>query len=220
MMGDIAQTDERVVELFVEAVAHTPIERIEVLNGKEVVQTLRGYAAHELGNRIRVIWSGAKYRGRGRKTRWTGKMRLEGANIVRFEKINAWNQEKLFEQRSDTEIVWDSITTGNFVGFDIWLDDASNGRLVLETNYMNTSLHFEEIGLDDNVFEAGGLDRRMRVFRMPQTNHVSEIRDTVPVALKPRGDNPLWVRVTTDDGYNAWSSPIFVYREEEPFPTA
>jgi hypothetical protein len=214
MMGDIAQTDDQVVDLFVKTVAHTPIERVDVLNGKEVVETLRGYESNELGNRFRIVWSGAKYRGRGRKVRWTGKMRLENACIIRFEKINAWNPEKLFEQRSDKEIVWDSNTTGNFVGFDIWLDDPSNGQLVLETNYVSTTLSLDEIALEDTIFEADGLERRLRVYRMPQTNNVFEIQDTVPVPLKPRGDNPLWVRVTTDDGYNAWSSPIYVYREE------
>ena len=214
MMGDIAQTNDGVVDLFVEAVAHTPIERVEVLNGNEVVETLRGYDSSELGNRFRIVWGGAKYRGRGRKVRWTGKMRLKNARIIRFERINAWNPEKLFEQRSDKEVVWDSITTGNFVGFDIWLDNVSNGQMVLETNYVGTTLSLDEIGLKDTIFEADGLERRLRVYRMPQINNVFEIRDTVPVVLKPKGDNPLWVRVTTDDGYNAWSSPIFVYKEK------
>jgi len=215
MMGDIAQTDDQSVDLSIEAVTHTPIERIEILNAKEVVQTLRGYGSSELGNRIRVIWSGAKNRGRGRKTKWIGKMLLKGARITRFEKINVWNPEQLFEQRSNSEIVWNSITTGNFTGFDIWLDDANNGQLVLETNFVTATLALEEIGLEDHVFQAGGLERKLKVFRMPQTNRVYELRDTVTVPLKPKGDNPLWVRVTTDDGHNAWSSPIYIYREEE-----
>ena len=25
-------------------------------------------------------------------------------------------------------------------------------------------------------------------------------------------DNPLWVCVTTEDGFQAWSSPVFVFR--------
>jgi hypothetical protein len=33
------------------------------------------------------------------------------------------------------------------------------------------------------------------------------------MSLSPKGDNPIWVRVTTEDGFNAWSSPIFLYRE-------
>ena len=215
IMGDIVQTDDHAVDLTIETLSHTPIERIEVLNAKDVVKTLRGYSARDLGNRIRVVWSGAKYRGRGRKTRWLGKMFLEGARIIRFVKINAWNLEKNFKQLSDTEIVWDSITTGNFVGFDIWIDDASKGRIVLETNHLNATLPLEDIGFEDTIFNAGGLDRRLRLYRLPQTNHVFEFQDSIPVVLKPKGDNPLWVRITTDDGFNAWSSPIYIYREEE-----
>lgn len=214
IMGDIAQTDEQVVDLWVEAIAHTAIERVEILNGKAVVQTLRGYRSHDLGNRIRVVWSGARYRGRGRKARWSGKIRLESAKITRFEKINAWNPEKLLEKRSDYEIVWDTNTTGNFAGFDIWLDDATSGRMVLETNYVNATLPLEEIGLEDTVFDTGGLKRELKIFRMPQTNRSCELRGTITVPLKAKGDNPLWVRVTTDNGYNAWSSPIYIYREE------
>ena len=121
----------------------------------------------------------------------------------------------IYSPSSNSEIVWNSITTGNFTGFDIWLDDANNGQLVLETNFVTATLALEEIGLEDHVFQAGGLERKLKVFRMPQTNRVYELRDTVTVPLKPKGDNPLWVRVTTDDGHNAWSSPIYIYREEE-----
>lgn len=217
MMGDIAQTSDTEVDLFVNVLTHTPIERVEVMNGKSLVHTLRGYDRHDLGNRIRIVWSGAKYRGRGRKVRWKGSMRLEDAHIIHFEKINAWNPEKLFEQRSNTEIVWDSIISGNFVGFDIWLNDGGSGRVVLESNYVNSSLPLEEIGLEDHVFDAGGLDRKLKIFRMPDTNQVFEIQETVPMPLEPEGDNPIWVRVTTDDGYNAWSSPIYIYRKERDY---
>jgi len=41
-----------------------------------------------------------------------------------------------------------------------------------------------------------------------------ELRAAVEVDLKATGDNPIWVRVTIEDGFNAWSSPIFIYREE------
>jgi hypothetical protein len=50
---------------------------------------------------------------------------------------------------------------------------------------------------------------------MPAINPVYELQDNIQVPLKPRGDNPLWVRVTTEDGNNAWSSPIFIYQLAE-----
>ena len=68
MMGDIVQTMSPTATLHIRAVTQTPIERIEVRNGVEVIETLRGHGAGDLGSRIRVLWSGAEYRGRGRDT--------------------------------------------------------------------------------------------------------------------------------------------------------
>jgi hypothetical protein len=34
-----------------------------------------------------------------------------------------------------------------------------------------------------------------------------------PVRLRPGGDNPLYVRLTQEDGHQAWSSPIYVVSE-------
>jgi len=215
IMGDIAQTEEPIVNLFVHAATQAPIERIEVFNAGKLVYTMRGYGPKDLGNRIRIVWSGAKYRGRGRQIRWTGTLTTEGTHISGFETINLWNQEQLLEQRSDSQIVWDTVTTGNFVGFDIWLDDANNGRIILDTNDVTETLDCRNIGMEDMVFQRGALEKKIRVFRMPAINPVYELQDNIQVPLKPRGDNPLWVRVTTEDGNNAWSSPIFIYQLAE-----
>ena len=37
----------------------------------------RPYAAADLGRRVRVLWQGAEYRGRGRETHWQGKLTIE-----------------------------------------------------------------------------------------------------------------------------------------------
>lgn len=212
MMGDIAQTDDARVTLRIEVAAQTPIERIEVRNGAEVVRTLRGYGPDDLGNRIRVIWSGAEYRGRGRDTNWKGRARFSDARIARMAKINAWNPERQLEQQGADTVVWDAITTGNFGGFDAWLEAGAAGDLDIATNLGALSLPLAEIGLEDAVMEAGGLERRIRVFRLPDDNPHRELVAEVEVELRPEGDNPLWVCVTTEDGFQAWSSPIYLFR--------
>jgi len=212
MMGDIVQTDDEAVDVVVEAVYHTPIDRIEVLNGMQVIKTFKGYAEDEIGNRMRVVWSGAEYRGRGNRTRWQGQARFEGCNIQSMAAINNWNPERHFELRDKNTIIWQSQTAGNFCGFDVWLNQAASGRLHLSTNLVSQQFELNRIGFDDIVLEAGGLQRQLRISRLPDRNHCLEIRKTARVSLKPAGDNPLWVRVTTEDGHNAWSSPIYVYR--------
>lgn len=212
IMGDIAQTNDSNVTLRVEAIAGTPIERIEIRNGMEVVETVRPYNKADLGVRYRVIWQGAEYRGRGRQTNWSGRAKFSGAAITRMEKINAWNHERLLSVQGSDTVVWDAITTGNYGGFDVWLDDADSARLEVTSNHGNHSCNLLDIGLEDTVIDCGGLERKIRIFRLPDDNPHRELTHSLTVDLAPKGDNPLWVCVTTEDGFQAWSSPIFLFK--------
>ncbi len=211
MMGDIVQTGDGEAQLSFEVAAHAGIERIEIRNGKEVLETVRPYEAADLGRRVRVLWSGAEYRGRGRNTIWRGRARVSGAQIERFETINLWNPERLFEQRGSDTIVFDTITTGNFMGFDIWLSQAQSGRLQITTNHGDLDLDLADIGLSDTVLDAGGLDRKLKVLRLPEDRLGRSVKIERKIALKGEGDNPLWIAVTTEDGYQAWTSPVYLF---------
>ena len=211
MMGDIVQTADREAVLSLHVVSQTPIERIEVRNGKEVVRTLRPYTERDLGNRLRVLWSGAEYRGRGRDSAWSGEARFSRARIDRLAKINVWNHERRLETEGDDKVVFEAITTGNYGGFDVWLDGDA-GAVEIETNRGTLAAALSEIGLEDSVLEAGGLERRVKAFRLPETLSVREMEETVTIPLSDSGDNPLWISVYTEDGFQAWSSPVFVFR--------
>jgi hypothetical protein len=188
------------------------LERIEIRNGIEVIQTIRGFSQDDLGDRIRIVWSGAEYRGRGRETNWQGRAHFEGAPIRRMEKINAWNHERTLERQGRDAVVFDAITTGNFGGFDVWLDDSSDARCCVETNLGSFDVPLSEIGMQDTVMDAGGLDRKIRAFRLPEENVKRTISAEVKVPLSTGADNPIWVCVTTEDGFQAWSSPIYAFR--------
>jgi hypothetical protein len=215
MMGDIVQTDDDSLSLNLEVIAQTPIERIEIRNGKEVLQTLRPYGTEALGERIRVLWSGAEYRGRGRTTDWKGRVRFVGATIRRMEKINIWNHERMVEQQGSETVQFDTITTGNYGGFDVWLNGSEGSRLDLVSNHGSLTMELGDIGLDDWVMEAGGLERRIKMFRLPSVLSTREMTESVDIPLRPVGDNPIWVCIYTEDGFQAWSSPIFAYRKDD-----
>ena len=211
MMGDIVQTTADSVELRLNVIAHAPIERIEIRNATDVIETIRPYQEKDLGHRIRVLWSGAEYRGRGRQSTWIGRARFKNCSIKKIAKINAWNHERLLEQQSSDTVEWNAITTGNFGGFDAWLDESDNAMLDLSSNHGSINKSLSAIGLEDTVLDAGGLERKIRVFRLPEDNPHRELQHSVQIPLKPDGDNPLWICVTTEDGFQAWSSPIFVF---------
>ena len=212
MMGDIVQTDDGYVTLSVEVSAQNPIERVEIRNGMETVKTIRGFSQDDLGDRIRIVWSGAEYRGRGRETHWEGRASINGASIRRMEKINAWNHERKLEQDGDDAVIFDAITTGNFGGFDVWLDNTTDAELSIVTNLGILQMPVSQIGIEDVVMEAGGLERKIRAFRLPHENPHRTITTELQIPLKADTDNPLWVCVTTEDGFQAWSSPIYVFK--------
>ncbi|MDP6109851.1 MAG: hypothetical protein QGF71_07225, partial [Rhodospirillales bacterium] len=81
------------------------------------------------------------------------------------------------------------------------------------SNHGNLSVKLSDLGIDDVVLDCGGLERRIKVLRLPDKNLHMDLNATIEVELNPKGDNPLWVCVTTEDGFQAWSSPIFVFNE-------
>ncbi len=207
-MGDIARVNGDQLDLAVSVEAQTPIERVDVLDGAETVRTLRPYAPDPSG-RLRVIWQGAEYRGRGRTTHWRGTINFNKARICNMQKINAWNLERTFDVENDQTIVFDAVTTGNFGGCDIWLSN-NEGRVLVETDLVSGVRDLAEIDAGETVLDAGGLDRKIRLFRLPRVMKRCSLAEKVTIKLVSGRDNPLWVRVVTEDGFVAWSSPIYV----------
>lgn len=210
-MGDIVRSrqDSAILSLVINA--HSPIERIEIRNGTTVVETWRPYSAGDLGQRIRVLWGGAEYRGRGRQSAWRGSAVFRQAEITRFQKINAFNHERRLAQSDKSTVVWDAMTTGNFGGFDVWLNESSDASLSVQTNNGALALPLSDVGIDEHVLDAGGLEKKLRVFRLPELNPWRDVEHQVRIPLSTTADNPLWICVTLEDGFQAWSSPVFVF---------
>jgi hypothetical protein len=132
-----------------------------------------------------------------------------------FEKtaaINHYNLDRVFEPVGDQALRWTALTTGGFGGFDAWLTDPSAGTLRIDTPLVQCELPIADIGREDTVFEAGGIQRRIRVFRMPDENPHTGVKLSRRIPLKPAGDNALYVRVTQEDGHLIWSSPIYLFQ--------
>ena len=163
--------------------------------------------------RIRVVWSGAEYRGRRRETTWRGQAKFKDAAIRKWQPMNAWNQERLLETADNDTVVFDAITTGNFGGFDVWLDEGPQAMLEIETNHGSLTEKLSDLNMEAAVFEAGGLERCIRVFRLPNESLPRQYETEFQVSLRPKGDNPLWVCLTLEDGSQAWSSPIYLFND-------
>lgn len=211
LIGDIVRTAGKSVEITVEVTGSAPIERITFYNGAVPVRVERGYTASQLGKRIRILFEGAEYRGRGRETFWAGTARILGNRFLRARSINFFNADKPLKPAEDgASIDFDTVTTGNFSGFDLWLENGQAGELDIATKLVSHRITIGDIGFEDQVIELGGLGRRLRIFRLPDVNPTWSLTQTHTFDLDASRDNPLYVRVTQEDGHQAWSSPIYV----------
>jgi hypothetical protein len=179
----------------------------------ETVETIRPAVEQVAeGNRIRVVWEGAEYRGRFRQTIWDGEARFEGNEIIAAEPINFLNPDRKLERIGNNGLRWQALTTGNFGGFDAIVAKPKEGSLHLQTDLVQCELPLAEIDGQDRVYEAGKMDRRVRVFRMPERNDIRAWKFSAAVKLEPGRDNPIYIVVTQEDGHRAWSSPVWIHR--------
>ena len=72
MMGDILRSGDECVTFAIDVHRPSPIERIDIRNGLDTLEVYRPYEEADLGRRIRILWEGSEYRGRGRETIWDG----------------------------------------------------------------------------------------------------------------------------------------------------
>jgi hypothetical protein len=212
MMGDILRSNDASVTFSIDVHGSAPIERIDIRNGLDTLEVYRPYSESDLGRRIRVIWEGSEYRGRGRETIWDGHAELTGNTFESLTPINRFNLDKRFEQSAPGRVDWSALTTGGFGGFEALLQDARKGSLEIDTALIQQTIAVDSIGRDELVFENGGIERRIRIFRLPDDNPHIALHIEREIPLFDDRDNALYVRVTFEDGHYAWSSPIYLFR--------
>src|SRR5262249_25644234 len=154
-----------------EVIGTAPIECVDVLHGPRLVQSVRPFSPADLGRRVRLLWRGAEYRGRGRETLWQGRLALDGNRIARLAPVNFLHPgRKVRETERGMTLEWSSVTTGNLAGIDLWLDEARRGRLRIDTNVISADVDLASLADGTLAFDGSGLDRRLSVYRLPEAD--------------------------------------------------
>jgi hypothetical protein len=212
-MGDIVHLPEGGARLRLSVAASAPVQRIDLFRGTDHLETVRPYADRETGSRIAVIWEGAEYRGRFRAVRWDGSARFDGTGIADAAAINFFNRDKTLDRVGADGLAWKSVTTGNQAGFIATVADGSAGNLTLKTPLIEATVPLAGIGPEDTVLDASGdLPRRVRLFRLPDRNPHREVSLERELSPEDGRDNPYYVRVSLEDGTQAWTSPVYLLR--------
>jgi hypothetical protein len=210
MMGEVPDLSGGNAVLKVNLVGSTPIERVDVFNGLDLVHTARPFTKTDLGNRIKLVWSGSRVRGRDRVVNWDGSLKVSGNRIINATAFNFWNPDQPLQQLDGDGLAWKSFTTGAQRGVIMTLENRFSGRLEIESACIKTSVDIADIGLEGLTWDCGGLDVALRAFRLPDRQVSCQFNLELPLSgLKP-GDNPVYIRVAQEDGHMAWSSPIYI----------
>jgi len=212
MMGDIARVNADSVDLIIDVVGSAPIERLDLFDGLDLLETVRPYTAADLGARIRLVYEGAEYRGRARTTNWDGSLEISGNRIERTAVINHWNLDRGIQRQDDTSLAWKAVTTGNYGAIDVWLEKAAQGSLSFRTTPVSGTAEIAALGIVPLVFEAGGLERAIRLQRLPAVMTGRRLSLRRKVNVPKGGEARLFVRVQQEDGHRMWSSPIYLLR--------
>ena len=209
-MGDVIKAGKDTPVFSGKIAGTAPIETVEVFNGEKLVKTFRLYGKNDLGKRVKIVWSGAEVRGRDRAVDWKGSLQLTGSKITGFTPVNFLNPDSPLTQTGTGQMEWQSYTTGGVAGMILELDKPDSGKLDISTGQTSLKLDVAKIGLQPKVKACGGLEKQLTVYRLP--NHLTEktFEFTLPLENLHPGDNPIYLKVTQEDGNFAWSSPIYL----------
>ena len=213
-MGDIVHLPTGDAELTFTVTTGSPIKRIDLFNGLQHLECYRPFDKESQANRIAVMWEGAEYRGRFRSVQWDGTAEFDSATVQSVIPVNFFNRDKTLQQESDNKLSWQSVTTGNHAGFIATLNQSDQGNITLNTPLIKQTLALKDIDYKDTELDASDvLPRKITIARLPDQN--THTTCTITRTLKPADgqDNPFYVRVTMEDGTQAWTSPVYVLRK-------
>jgi len=191
-----------------------PIERVDVFRGLEHIRMLSPYTpeSFEGSRRYRIAWAGSRVRGRDRLTTWDGHVELSAGRFVDAATFAMENPEKGIRERSARRISWVSNTTGDDDGIDVTIDAPPDAVLRFRSPVIELEIELAELADGrTRAFPAGGLDLKVFARRLPIRGHTREVRldHSDPSPLRGRC-HPYWIRVTQEDGAQAWTSPVFL----------
>jgi hypothetical protein len=242
IIGDIIEVpnDREVnLSLTVAVAGASPIERIEIFNGKRHLMIIRPYlyTPEELNTkplkislkdmkinperlkelpienypRIRVRWEGAEFRARKRNASWRGTAEFTQNQILSIRSFNFWNEDSPLQHKSNNILYWDTITSGNFQGFDIELLHPFKGKFLFQSSQINFELPIDKILIKDTIFDVGGVGKKVCISRYSQNNpHTSfTFQTNIPLTPTPTQDERIFIKVTLENGHQAWSSPMY-----------
>ena len=213
-MGAEGKLEGNKVEIKGRVVGTAPIERVDVFRGTEMLEIVTPYtpASFEGSKRYRVSWGGSRVRGRDRLTKWDGHCELSAGKIVGATPYSMENPEKGIVQQTGNQVSWVSNTTGDDDGVDLRLEAPVEASLKFRTPVIDLDVDLAELADGETKeYPAGGVDLMVKMRRLPAKDTKADLAIEVTDNAPPKGKTlAYWIRVTQEDGAQAWTSPVYL----------
>ena len=198
------------VRLTVSAEGTADLEEIVVQRGTECLYRYPEQVQRDRG-RIRIVWSGARIRGRDRIARWDGHVEMCGARITAAEAYAFDSAAEGIDEVTASRVAWRSVTSGDVDGLVLSLEASSGATLAFRSEITSFDLPLAQLDAGPHVVEAGGEELQVKVEYLPlgmQSRSCDfEFADEAPLP----GCHPYYVRLTQVDGARAWTSPFYIH---------
>ena len=214
LMGDDLLTVADEFNLYVDVKGTSPIEKIELYDGLKLYETIIPYNVNSITNRIRITCAGQNYRGRGRLVNWDCKAVFTKGKIKKFKCFNFWNPNRQPNNVNNNTLEWKTVTTGGSSGIDFWItEDSLEGELIIKSNFEDIKMNLSEINHKPKNYKFGGMDIRMSIQSLPEKLEKTYISKKFHIKLKNFKDHRFYIKVLQEDGHQAWSSPIYIKKQ-------
>lgn len=211
IIGDVIEAGKGTSVLKVRLTGTAPIEQVEIRNGLDRLDILKPFTSKDLGKRIKILWSGAEVRGRARMCEWHGSLTIKGNHIKSITPVNFWNAFQPLRKVNDKRLEWRSVATGGVAGMILELDKIDSGMIFIETAQGKCKCLVKNIGLNAKVKNYGGLSKQLRIYRLPAKEQAPKSFEfEKPLKHLRKGDNPIYICMSQEDGHMVWTSPIYV----------
>jgi hypothetical protein len=210
LMGD-AWVGGPTPSIRVQAAGTKPLASIDIMRNHDLAYSHSLFEAkHFRRDRVRLEWGGARLKGRGRHTDWSGQATIVGGTIGRATAYAFDHPKQGIASVDGQRIGWTSTTSGDHDGVILDLENAGPGTTIhFQTALIDEKFTLEQLQEGPIRRECGGVGQYALFGLHPVVPGPLAIDFTWQDPEPQPGRNAYWVRVVQEDGETAWSSPLY-----------
>ena len=192
-----------------------PIEYVALFNRTTELTRFHPNAGTRDLKLIKIIWSGATHKDRGRYMTWDGGLVINSGIITAATPLNMYTAKYGIKDWGERHVTWRSITSGQEEGVLIHIDASDEAEIAFEAGPAKLKFRVGEVRSGDMRWDLGGLDQTVTASTLHTDGDVFDGEFNYIDDRPTNGEQAYWVRVVQTDFHRAWSSPIYIEQKNE-----